>query len=378
MLVATILSAQCTDVRVNIVTPALFAKYPDAEAFARADIGELEKAIQSTGFFRNKARNIQACCKELVDKHGGQVPGTMEELVPLPGIGRKTANVILGNAFDVPGITVDTHVTRLSQRMGLTVQRRRGEDRTGPDGADPAKGLDDVQPSHDLSWPAGLPGPQTEVRHLCPGGGLSEGRRGQEELNHRGTEDTENDKAGISLCPLCLCGSTLPNNCASAALGEKTEFMHVVIVDGDVSYPATSGKRLRTLNLMLKTAKRQRITYVGRCAADSEEARVAPDYLRSHGIESILVHHAVPHKSGPGFYARLLANLLSSWPYSVTSHQSEPMRQALSDLAKRDKVDVWQLEWTGYLPMVEQVAVRGPRRHRPQCRYAYLATLLRN
>lgn len=129
--------------------------------------------------------------------------------------------------------------------------------------------------------------------------------------------------------------------------------MHVVIVDGDVSYPATSGKRLRTLNLMLKAARRQRITYVGRCAADSEEARVAPAFLRSHGIEPILVHHPVPNKAGLAFHARLLANLPSSWPYSVTSHQSEPMRQALADLARRDRADVWQFEWTGYLPMVE-------------------------
>ncbi|MCI0739957.1 MAG: endonuclease III [Gemmataceae bacterium] len=120
LLVATILSAQCTDTRVNLVTPALFARYPDAQAFADADLGELENAIQSTGFFRNKAKNIKACCRIIVEKHGGQVPGTMEELVPLPGIGRKTANVILGNAFGVPGITVDTHMMRLSQRMGLT------------------------------------------------------------------------------------------------------------------------------------------------------------------------------------------------------------------------------------------------------------------
>jgi endonuclease III len=120
LLVATILSAQCTDVRVNLVTPALFARYPDAQAFAEADPAELESAIQSTGFFRNKARNIKACCQMLVEKHGGEVPATMEELVPLPGVGRKTANVILGNAFNVPGITVDTHVMRLSQRMGLT------------------------------------------------------------------------------------------------------------------------------------------------------------------------------------------------------------------------------------------------------------------
>ena len=120
LLVATILSAQCTDVRVNLVTPALFARYRDARAYAEADIGELEKAIQSTGFFRNKARNIQACCRMIVDQHGGQVPATMEELVPLPGVGRKTANVILGNAFDIPGITVDTHVGRISRRLGLT------------------------------------------------------------------------------------------------------------------------------------------------------------------------------------------------------------------------------------------------------------------
>src|SRR5262245_7328255 len=121
LLIATILSAQCTDVRVNMVTPALFARYPDARAFAEADIGELEKAIQSTGFFRNKAKSIKACCRILVDQYGGQVPATMEELVPLPGVGRKTANVILGNAFGVPGITVDTHVGRLSRRMGLTM-----------------------------------------------------------------------------------------------------------------------------------------------------------------------------------------------------------------------------------------------------------------
>lgn len=120
LLVATILSAQCTDVRVNMVTPKLFATYPDAKAFAEAKQKELEKLIESTGFFRNKARNIIACCKQIVEKHGGEVPSTMDELVKLPGIGRKTANVILGNAFDTPGIPVDTHVGRLSRRMGLT------------------------------------------------------------------------------------------------------------------------------------------------------------------------------------------------------------------------------------------------------------------
>jgi len=120
LLVATVLSAQCTDTRVNMVTPALFRRYPDAAAFADAGQEELEKAIQSTGFFRNKARNIKACCKALVENHHAKVPGTLEELTPLPGIGRKTANVILGNAFGVAGITVDTHVGRLSRRLGLT------------------------------------------------------------------------------------------------------------------------------------------------------------------------------------------------------------------------------------------------------------------
>jgi endonuclease-3 len=120
LLVATILSAQCTDVRVNLVTPALFTRYPDAAAYANADRMELEGMIQSTGFYRNKAQNIMKCCHQLVARHGGEVPRTMEELMPLPGIGRKTANVILGNAFGVPGIPVDTHVGRLSRRMGLT------------------------------------------------------------------------------------------------------------------------------------------------------------------------------------------------------------------------------------------------------------------
>jgi endonuclease-3 len=122
LLIATILSAQCTDVRVNMVTPALFARYPDAGAFAKADTKDLENLIRSTGFYRAKARNIQLCCRQLVERHGGEVPSTMEELVALNGVGRKTANVILGNAFDIPGLPVDTHVTRLSWRLGLTTE----------------------------------------------------------------------------------------------------------------------------------------------------------------------------------------------------------------------------------------------------------------
>jgi endonuclease-3 len=121
LLVATILSAQCTDKRVNLVTPGLFRKYPSAKAYAEADIRELENDIRTTGFYRNKAKNIKACCLALVEKHGGKVPATLEELVELDGVGRKTANVVLGNAFNKSeGVVVDTHVTRLSRRLGLT------------------------------------------------------------------------------------------------------------------------------------------------------------------------------------------------------------------------------------------------------------------
>ena len=121
LLIATILSAQCTDKRVNLVTPVLFNKYRSAADFAAAPIAELEEAIRTTGFFRNKAKNIKACCRKLIESHGGQVPKTMEELTRLDGVGRKTANVVLGNAFDINvGIVVDTHVARLSQRLGLT------------------------------------------------------------------------------------------------------------------------------------------------------------------------------------------------------------------------------------------------------------------
>ncbi len=120
LLVSTILSAQCTDARVNQVTPSLFRKYSDARAFAEASLDELEEAIRSTGFFRNKARSIQACCRILHERFGGEVPASLEALVQLPGIGRKTANVILGNSFGIPGIVVDTHVGRVTQRLGLT------------------------------------------------------------------------------------------------------------------------------------------------------------------------------------------------------------------------------------------------------------------
>jgi endonuclease-3 len=120
LLVATVLSAQCTDERVNQVTKTLFDKYRTAADYANAPLEELEDDIRSTGFFRNKAKSLKNCSAALVEKHQGEVPDSLEKLVKLPGIGRKTANVILGTAFKIPGIVVDTHVGRISQRMGLT------------------------------------------------------------------------------------------------------------------------------------------------------------------------------------------------------------------------------------------------------------------
>jgi endonuclease-3 len=135
LLVATILSAQCTDKRVNMVTPALFARYPAAPALADAEPEDLENAIKSTGFFRSKTKSLLGMARALVDRHGGSVPDSMEELTELPGVGRKTANVILGNAFDKNlGIVVDTHVARLANRFGLTRE------------TDPVKIEDDLMP----------------------------------------------------------------------------------------------------------------------------------------------------------------------------------------------------------------------------------------
>lgn len=174
LLIATILSAQCTDKRVNIVTKDLFRKYPTADHYAHADLAELETDIKTTGFFRNKARNIQACCRALIEQHGGKVPRTMEELTALGGVGRKTANVVLGNAFNINvGVVVDTHVARLSHRLGFTREKT------------PEKIEEDLQQlvprdewclfSHLLIWHgrrrclARLPDcPRCEVRELCP------------------------------------------------------------------------------------------------------------------------------------------------------------------------------------------------------------------
>ena len=120
LLIATILSAQCTDIKVNQVTVDLFKKYRSAKDYAESNLAKLEEEIRPTGFYRNKAKSLQKCCQELVKRFGGGIPKTLEELVTLPGVGRKTANVILGNAFGIPGVVVDTHVHRVSQRIGLT------------------------------------------------------------------------------------------------------------------------------------------------------------------------------------------------------------------------------------------------------------------
>jgi endonuclease-3 len=124
LLVATILSAQCTDVRVNQVTPQLFARFPGPDQLAAAEPAELEELIRSTGFFRNKARNLILCARKVVSEYDGSVPRAMSELVNLPGVGRKTANVLLGNAFDTPGMVVDTHVGRVARRLGWTRARQ--------------------------------------------------------------------------------------------------------------------------------------------------------------------------------------------------------------------------------------------------------------
>jgi endonuclease-3 len=140
LLVATILSAQCTDVRVNIVTKELFKKYTSASGWAQADVKEIEEDIRSTGFFRNKAQNIKGACTRIAAEYDGRVPATMEELTALPGVGRKTANVVLGNAFGIPGIVCDTHVIRLSRRLALS------------DNSDPVKlefDLADIVPKKD-------------------------------------------------------------------------------------------------------------------------------------------------------------------------------------------------------------------------------------
>ena len=150
LLVATILSAQSTDKRVNLVTPTLFARYPDAAAYAAADRAELEQLITPTGIFRAKTDSLLKLGAALVDRFGGEVPGTLDEMVTLPGVGRKTANVVLGNAFGVPGITVDTHFGRLVRRFGWTAETDPVKVETAIGALFPAK--DWTQFSHNVIW----------------------------------------------------------------------------------------------------------------------------------------------------------------------------------------------------------------------------------
>ena len=137
--------------------------------------------------------------------------------------------------------------------------------------------------------------------------------------------------------------------------------MNAVIVDGDAAYPPSSGKRLRTLNLMLRLARRHRITYIARCHDGPEAAKRAAEFLGDHGIEAVLVEHPLPRKRGPAFYARLAANLFSPLPYSVASHDSPPLRAAVQEHEARRPVDVWQFEWTPFLGLL-RAARRRPRR----------------
>ncbi|MCI0538352.1 MAG: endonuclease III [Verrucomicrobiales bacterium] len=183
LLIATILSAQCTDKRVNLVTGQLFKTYQTAEDYAKAPAADLEKAIKTTGFFRSKTKSIQNCCRTLIDKHGGLVPRTMAELTQLGGVGRKTANVVLGNAFAInEGIVVDTHVARLSRRLGLTRQDVPEKIETELQALVPRGEW--TLFSHLLIWHgrrrcyARSPDcPKCEVRNLCPRIGLSESPR---------------------------------------------------------------------------------------------------------------------------------------------------------------------------------------------------------
>ena len=179
LLVATILSAQCTDERVNQVTPAVFARYPDPRALAAADRAELEDMIRSTGFFRNKAASLQAMAQRVCDKYKGEIPQPMSALTTLPGVGRKTAHVVRGNAFDQPGFTVDTHVTRLSNRLGWTTNSDPVHIEYDLDALFPRK--DRTMVSHRLIFhgrrccfarkPACAACP---IRHLCPSNDIGE------------------------------------------------------------------------------------------------------------------------------------------------------------------------------------------------------------
>ena len=170
LLVATILSAQCTDERVNKVTPELFRKFPAPQDFVALPQDELEREIHSTGFFRNKAKSIIGAATKIVQDFGGKVPQTMEELLTLPGVARKTANVVLGTAFGIAsGVVVDTHVFRIAHRLKLTKPKDAGKSRTGFDEAGAARPLGFVQSPGDLVWQKNLRRAQAPLRRVPPG-----------------------------------------------------------------------------------------------------------------------------------------------------------------------------------------------------------------
>ncbi len=171
--VATILSAQCTDVRVNLVTPALFKAFPTPKAMAAASLPELEELIRTTGFFRNKAKSIQGAARIVVEEFGGKIPQTMEEILRLPGVARKTGNVVLGSWFKIPaGVVVDTHVLRISRRLELTQDDDSGEGGTGPDEDHPAGSLDRFFARDHSSWATDLCGKEASVCGLHAGEAL--------------------------------------------------------------------------------------------------------------------------------------------------------------------------------------------------------------
>ena len=167
ILIATMLSAQTTDVQVNIVTQKLFKKYHTAQDYANADIKELEQDIHSTGFYHNKAKNLKQCCALLIEKFHSQVPKTMEELIELPGVARKTANIVLYNAYGVTvGIAVDTHVTRLSQRLRIDRAKRPEQNRKRPDGNYTKRKVDATHGLANLSRQTSLHGKKTQMRNM--------------------------------------------------------------------------------------------------------------------------------------------------------------------------------------------------------------------
>jgi len=159
LLIATILSAQCTDDRVNIVTRELFVKYPTLEAFAAASLAEMEMDVRPTGFYRNKAKNIISTARHLLEKFDGIMPSSVEELTSLAGVGRKTANVVRCHIFKLPSVVVDTHVMRISKRLGLTKKQRPNKNRAGPNERPAQKQLDKIQPPNNSLWPRNLQSP---------------------------------------------------------------------------------------------------------------------------------------------------------------------------------------------------------------------------